>query len=224
MLARCSTRFDRRRWPSPWREMCSTSAPAKTPRETGVSPQSVLTSSGPSDSNPGSAYVPEPVMIAIGMAREYPPKLPGDGTGPGHPRRAARVRLLRVGGVPRGDVGRRRRPLGARARARAGPGDPRPRPDRRRHGHLLAPPRRARRRGAGRRGHARRGPSHAPPARADEHADAAPAQRRARRRSRGGGRAVGVRAGDLRALRLRDGRVRGRHAGRQRQRAHAIDA
>ena len=78
MLARCSTRFESRRWPAPWREMWSTSAPANVPRETSVSPQSVLTSSGSSDSNPGSAYVPEPVMIAIGIGREH--KLTGHGS------------------------------------------------------------------------------------------------------------------------------------------------
>jgi hypothetical protein len=41
------------------------------PRETSASPHSVSTGSGPGPSKPGSAYVPEPVMIAIGMAREY---------------------------------------------------------------------------------------------------------------------------------------------------------
>ena len=53
MLARWVTRFDSRAWPASWRETCSTSVPAKVPRETSASPNGVATGSGPSPSNPG---------------------------------------------------------------------------------------------------------------------------------------------------------------------------
>ena len=68
MFARCVTWFESRGCPAPWREMCSTSTPAHVPCETNASPQSVETGSGPTPSNPGSAYVPEPVRIPIVMA------------------------------------------------------------------------------------------------------------------------------------------------------------
>ena len=162
MFARCVTRFESRRWPSPWRETCSTSAPANEPRETSVSPQSVLTSSGPSDSNPGSAYVPEPVMIAIGMAREYPHKLPGDGSRRRSRRDEVREFASSVWAAFHGDmrtptssrwerVLEPERTLAIRDRGRIVAGT----------GIFSAPPRRARRRGAGRGGHARRRPPHA---------------------------------------------------------------
>src|SRR3954469_13063072 len=51
--------------------MWSTSTPANVPRETSASPHSVATGCGPEDSNPGSAYVPEPVMIPIAMAGQH---------------------------------------------------------------------------------------------------------------------------------------------------------
>jgi predicted acetyltransferase len=51
--------------------MCNTSVPANVPGETIASPHSVATRCGPEDSNPGSAYVPEPVMIPIGMAGQH---------------------------------------------------------------------------------------------------------------------------------------------------------
>src|SRR5215210_9014609 len=70
MLARCATALESRAWPASWRETCSTSVPAKLPRETSASPQGVATGSGPPPSKPGSEYVPDPVMIPIAMARE----------------------------------------------------------------------------------------------------------------------------------------------------------
>ncbi len=62
------TWLESRRWPSSWREMCSTSTPANVPRETNASPHSVATGSGPVPSKPGSEYVPEPVMIPSAIA------------------------------------------------------------------------------------------------------------------------------------------------------------
>ena len=69
MFARCVTWLESRGWPAPWRETCSTSTPAHVPRETSASPHAVSTGSGPRPSKPGSAYVPEPVMMPIAMAR-----------------------------------------------------------------------------------------------------------------------------------------------------------
>ena len=67
MFARCVTWLESRTWPTPWRETCATSTPANVPRDTSASPQRVATGSGSPASNPGSAYVPEPVMMPIAI-------------------------------------------------------------------------------------------------------------------------------------------------------------
>ncbi len=55
MLAWWVTWWETSGWPSRWRLMCTTSAPAKVPRVTGTSPKRVATVAGRPSSNPGRA-------------------------------------------------------------------------------------------------------------------------------------------------------------------------
>ena len=53
--------------------MCSPGTPAYVPRVTSVTPNGVSASIGSPSENPGRAYVPEPVMIPTGIARDPTP-------------------------------------------------------------------------------------------------------------------------------------------------------
>ena len=55
MFAWWVTWLDSRRWPSPWRATCSTSAPANRPSVTTAGPNAVSTASGTPASRSGSA-------------------------------------------------------------------------------------------------------------------------------------------------------------------------
>src|SRR5271168_5141063 len=72
-LARWLTWLERRRWPSPWRETCTTSAPRQRPLVTSTVPKRVWTVTVAESSSPGRAYVPEPVMMPTLTRASYVP-------------------------------------------------------------------------------------------------------------------------------------------------------
>ena len=97
MLARCVTRLESRRWPSPWRETCSTSAPANVPaRDQRLAPV------GGDRLGPGGF---EPRQRVGARARDDPDrhgagvshKLPAHGAGAGHGRTRSPSSPTRVG-------------------------------------------------------------------------------------------------------------------------------
>src|SRR5579859_6568079 len=53
--------------------MCSASTPANVPRVSAARPNGVSSVTASGLSNPGSAYVPDPVMIPTDMARDATP-------------------------------------------------------------------------------------------------------------------------------------------------------
>jgi hypothetical protein len=73
MFAWWVTEDDSSAWPSRWRETWRTSTPANVPEVTGTRPNRVWTSPERASSKSGRAYVPEPVMIPMRIARSYEP-------------------------------------------------------------------------------------------------------------------------------------------------------
>ena len=144
---------------------------------------------------------PAAIGALVGTSHEHRPP----GLADPHPRRR------RLAGLHRAGLARvRQLGPGRAARDRAGSPGAGPqhrghrgrRPGRHRHGLQLRP-HRARRRRAGRRHQLGRGPADAPAPRRAQRADGPPARRAARRRPGADRGAVGLRAADLRAVRLR---------------------